>query len=92
MLIAAAKAVVSLIPEADALVRVVRNGRTPEVEEAGAYEALVRVKEWVFGQKAVPPWLVFALDLLGCEVDGTYRDIERSLAPRPHRQQKRYRS
>lgn len=83
---------VSLIPEADALVRAVRNGRTPEVEEAGAYEALVRVKEWVFGRKAVPRWLMFALDLLGCEVDGTYREIRRGASLRANRKQTRYKS
>lgn len=50
--------------------RTFRNGRVSQAEEAGAYEALVRCREWAFGRKAPPSWLVYGLDLLGGEVEG----------------------
>lgn len=70
VIVAAAKAVVILMPEPEALVRTFQSGQDSEVEEAGAHEALVRAREWAFGRKPPPSWLVYGLDVLGCEVEG----------------------
>lgn len=67
---AAAKAVVILIPDPEALVRIFRSGKVSEVEEVGAHEALVRAREWAFGRKVPPSWLLYGLDVLGCEIPG----------------------
>lgn len=64
---------VILIPEPEALVRTFRNGRVSEMEEACAHEALVRTREWAFGRKPPPSWLVYGLDVLGCEPEGKRR-------------------
>lgn len=70
-MIAAAKAVVILTPDPGAMVRAFRNGQVNQFEEAGAHEALVRAREWAFGRKPPPSWLVYGLDVLGCEMEGT---------------------
>ena len=67
---AAAKAVVILIPDPEALVRTSRDGGVSQMEEAGAHEALVRAREWAFGRKSPPSWLLYGLDVLGCDTEG----------------------
>eukprot|EP00903_Cladosiphon_okamuranus_P006097 g6007.t1 len=69
VIIATAKAIVVLLPDADELLRTSRNGKVSQAEEAGAHEALVRCREWAYGRKAPPSWLVYGLDLLGSEIE-----------------------
>lgn len=59
-----------LLPDPAELVRTFRNGQVSQAEEAGAYEALVRCREWAFGRRAPPSWLAYGLDLLGAEIEG----------------------
>lgn len=66
-----------LLPDPDELVRTSQHGHVSQAEEAGAHEALVRCREWAFGRKAPPSWLVYGLDLLGGEIEGA-----KSLYPR----------
>ncbi|CAN0320820.1 unnamed protein product, partial [Ectocarpus sp. 12 AP-2014] len=67
---ATAKAIVVLLPDPEELVRASRNGQVSQAEEACAYEALVRCREWAFGRRAPPSWLAYGLDLLGAEIEG----------------------
>ncbi|CAM9873374.1 unnamed protein product [Pylaiella littoralis] len=66
---ATAKAIVVLLPEPEELLRTLRSGHVSQAEEAGAQEALVRCREWAFGRRAPPSWLVYGLDLLGSDVE-----------------------
>eukprot|EP00904_Undaria_pinnatifida_P004808 jgi/Undpi1/1457/HiC_scaffold_11.g04848.m1 len=73
---AAAKAVVILIPDPEALVRTARDGGVSQMEEVGAHEALVRAREWAFGRKLPPSWLLYGLDVLGCDADALHTRLQ----------------
>jgi len=58
---AGAMVVASLVPPPAAKKRLLCEGRTVPVEDAGGREALVRCRQWVYGRKEPPGWLLTAL-------------------------------
>ncbi|CAM9582791.1 unnamed protein product, partial [Phaeothamnion confervicola] len=73
----AAMALISLTPSPAALVRLRLDGRSLDLEGLGAYDALVRCREWVYGRGEPPLWLAFGLDVLGSLPD----ELERRYGP-----------
>jgi hypothetical protein len=51
----------AMVPQPDAKKRILCEGRTLPIQDAGGQEALVRCKQWVFGRKQPPDWLLVTL-------------------------------
>lgn len=75
-MISAAKALVILTPDPYLLVRTFRIGEISEMEEAGAYDALLRTRDWAFGRTSPPSWLKYGLEVLGCEPKGNRKNTK----------------
>lgn len=67
---------VILTPDPYVLVRTFRIGEVSEMEEAGAYDALVRTRDWAFGRTSPPSWLKYGLQVLGCEPKGNRKNTK----------------
>jgi len=61
VLSAGAMVIASLVPQPDERKRLLCEGRALEIEEAGGREVLVRAKQWVYGRKPPPEWLLEAI-------------------------------
>mmetsp|Transcript_9896 Transcript_9896/g.20131 ORF Transcript_9896/g.20131 Transcript_9896/m.20131 type:complete len:643 (+) Transcript_9896:170-2098(+) len=63
VLAAGAMVISALVPQPDERKRLLCEGRKLEIEEAGGREVLVRAKQWVYGRKPPPDWLMEAIDV-----------------------------
>ena len=61
VLSAGAMVVAALVPQHDAKKRLLCEGRTLPIEAAGGEAVLVRAKQWVYGRKVPPDWLISTL-------------------------------
>ena len=63
VLSAGAMVVAALVPQPDAKKRLLCEGRTLPIEAAGGEAVLIRAKQWVYGRKAPPDWLLETLTI-----------------------------
>ncbi|GMI42355.1 hypothetical protein TeGR_g13220 [Tetraparma gracilis] len=61
VLLAGSMVIAALVPMPDVKKRILCEGRTLPIEDAGGKAALIRCKQWVFGRKSPPDWLIATL-------------------------------
>ncbi|GMH60943.1 hypothetical protein TrST_g8759 [Triparma strigata] len=65
VLAAGAMVVAALVPQPDAKKRLLCEGRMLPIEAAGGMEVLTRAKQWVYGRKTPPDWLLNTISIFG---------------------------